>query len=152
MKDFEELLGLFESRGVRALVVGGYAVAFHGRPRFTKDIDLWVEPTAENAQRILDCLEEFGFGSVGLAVEDFSCPGQVVQLGYPPNRIDLMTSLAGVAFEEAWGGREQGPFGSKVVFYLGRSELLRNKRASGRPQDLVDVEDLEAAGPGPGRT
>lgn len=101
MKDFEELLALFRDRGVKALVVGGYAVAFHARPRFTRDIDLWVEPTEANALRVLECLNKFGFGSVGLEVKDLADAERVVQLGFPPNRIDLVTSIDGVSFDEA---------------------------------------------------
>lgn len=144
MKDFEELLALFRDRGVKALVVGGYAVAFHARPRFTRDIDLWVEPTEANALRVLECLNEFGFGSVGLEVKDLADAERVVQLGFPPNRIDLVTSIDGVSFDEAWAGRQEGRFGSlPKVAYLGRAELIRNKRAAGRPQDLLDLSALE---------
>ena len=122
--------------------MGGHALAFHARPRFTKDIDVLVEPSAENAGRLLGGLEEFGFGGLGLRVEDFIEPDRVVQLGYPPNRIDLLTTIDGLTFEEAWAGRAEGHFGSQPVFFLGRAELIRNKRASGRPQDLLDLEWL----------
>jgi hypothetical protein len=144
MKDFEELLALFRDRGVKALVVGGYAVAFHARPRFTQDIDLWIEPSDANARRVMASLEEFGFGSVGLAVNDFANLDQIVQLGFPPNRVDLLTSIDGVEFADAWAGRQKGPFGAlPEVDYLGRADLIRNKRASGRPQDLLDLASLE---------
>jgi hypothetical protein len=143
-KDFEELLACLNAHGVRALVVGAHAVAFHAKPRFTKDIDLLIEPGHENAERLLAALAEFGFGSVGLTVEDFVLPGRVVQLGYPPNRVDLMTSIDGVDFEEAWRGRVADRYGSAEVFYLGKEELIRNKAASGRPQDQLDLALLEA--------
>ncbi len=142
-KDFEELFACLSAHGVRALVVGAYAVAFHGKPRFTKDIDILVEPTLENAARLVAALADFGFGSVGLSADDFVVPGRVVQLGYPPNRVDLITAIDGVDFDSAWRGRVAGPYGSAEVFYLGKDELIRNKLASGRPQDQVDLAALQ---------
>ncbi|MBA3888276.1 MAG: hypothetical protein H0X67_21505 [Acidobacteria bacterium] len=142
-KDFAELFACFSARGVRAIVVGGYAFAFHAKPRFTKDIDVFVEPTPENAAALLLALEDFGFGGLNLTAEDFTRAGSVVQLGVPPNRVDLMTAIDGVSFREAWDGRVAGQYGSVPVFYLGRTELIRNKRASGRAQDLADLEALE---------
>ena len=141
-KDFEELFGFFNARKVRALVVGAYAVAFHAKPRFTKDIDILLEPTSENAQRLLSALEDFGFGALGLTVEDYSQPGRIVQLGYPPNRIDLLTSIQGVSFDEAWDGRVEARYGNEPVFYLGKTELIRNKQTAGRPQDQLDLRWL----------
>jgi hypothetical protein len=131
------------AQSVKALIVGGYAVAFHAKPRFTKDIDLLVEPDPDNALRLLRALSEFGFGALGLGVEDFTTPGRVVQLGMAPNRIDLMTAIDGVSFADAWSGRVSGHFGAVPVFYIGKAELVRNKRATGRAQDLADVEALE---------
>ena len=128
--------------GVRVLVVGAHAVAFHAKPRFTKDLDLLVEPSTDNAQRLLAALADFGFGSVGLTVGDFDRPGRVVQLGVAPARVDFATSIDGVTFEEAWQGRVVGHFGSQSVAYIGRAELLRNKEAAGRPQDLADLSWL----------
>lgn len=142
-KDFEELFAAFNARNVRAVIVGGYAFAFHAKPRYTKDIDVFVEPTAQNAASVLAALDDFGFGSLGLTVTDFSSPGQIIQLGQPPNRIDLLTMIDGVSFAEAWAGRVAGRYGEQPVQYIGRAELIRNKRASGRPQDLVDVAALE---------
>ena len=141
-KDFEELFACLNAHRVRALIVGAYAVAFHGKPRFTKDIDILVEPASENAERLVAALADFGFGSVGLSVNDFEEPGRIVQLGYPPNRIDLITAIDGVDFDSAWRGRVAGRYGSAEVFYLGRDELIRNKLASGRPQDQVDLTAL----------
>ena len=140
-KDFEELFVCLRHRNVKALVVGGYAVAFHGQPRFTKDIDVFVEPTPENADRLLAALTDFGFGGLGLTTSDFS-PGKIVQLGVAPNRVDLLTTIDGVTFDQAWRGRVSGHYGREVVDYIGRAELVRNKRASGRPQDLLDIEGL----------
>jgi hypothetical protein len=131
------------AKRVRAVVVGGHALAFHGHPRFTKDLDVFVDPSPENARLILEALHDFGFGSVGLTAEDFSTPGRIVQLGIAPNRIDLMTAIDGVSFEEAWTGRVAGRFGGQPVSYLGRTDLLRNKRAAGRPQDIADIAALE---------
>lgn len=141
-KDFEELFALLNARGVKALVVGGYAFAYHAKPRHTKDIDVWIEPTRENVERLLLALEDFGFGSLGLKMEDFTEPGRFVQLGYPPNRIDLLTSMKGVTFEEAWERRVEDLFGQEKVAFINKSELIRNKEAVGRPQDLADVAAL----------
>ena len=144
-KDFEELLKFFDSRGVRALIVGAHAVAYHAKPRYTKDLDVLVEPTEENARRVLEALADFGFGDLKLDIADFSTRGHIVQLGFPPNRIDLMTSIDGVEFSEAWAGRAEGTYGSTTVFFIGRRELIQNKKASARPQDLADLSWLEKA-------
>lgn len=140
--DFEELLRCLHARNVKAVVVGGHALAFHGRPRYTKDLDVFVEPSPANAERLLLALADFGFGQVGLTLEDFATPGKIVQLGVAPNRVDLMTVIDGVTFAEAWAGRIAGHFGSQPVSYLGRDEFLRNKHAAGRPQDLADIDAL----------
>jgi hypothetical protein len=142
-KDFAELFACLNARGVKALVVGGYAFAFHAKPRFTKDIDIFVEPTEANAASLLQALDDFGFGGLGLTTADFTTAGTVIQLGVPPNRVDLVTAIDGVTFEEAWAGRVPGTYGDAAVAYLGRAELIRNKRASGRTQDLADLEALE---------
>ncbi len=142
-RDFEELFECLSRHGVKAIVVGGHAVAFHAKPRYTKDIDLFVEPSTENAERLLEALDEFGFGGTGLAIGDFAAPGKIVQLGVEPNRVDLVTAIDGVSFEEAWSGRVSGRFRGRPVFYLGLQELKRNKREAGRKQDLADLEWLE---------
>ena len=141
-RDFEELFELLNAQGVKGLIVGGYAVAYHAKPRYTKDIDIWIEPTRENVERLLQALDEFGFGSLGLKVEDFS-PGRFIQLGQPPNRIDLLTAIKGVAFEEAWETRVEDLFGDQHVCFLGREELIRNKKAVGRSRDREDVRMLK---------
>jgi hypothetical protein len=141
--DFEELFAFFNARHVRAVVVGGHALAFHGHPRFTKDLDVFVDASADNAARIVEALNDFGFGAVGLTADDFTTFGRIVQLGVAPNRIDLMTSIDGVTFEEAWAGRSAGRFGAQPVWYVGRAEFIRNKRAAGRPQDVADIAALE---------
>jgi hypothetical protein len=142
-KDFEELFTLLATHGVRAVIVGAHAVAFHAKPRYTKDLDVLVEPDAGNAARLVGALEDFGFAGLGISPADFSRPGMILQLGHPPNRIDLMTSIDGVTFDEVWTGRERGSYGAIPVDFIGRAELIRNKRASGRPQDLADLTWLE---------
>ena len=142
-KDFEKLLRFFASRGAKAVIVGAHAVAFHAKPRYTKDLDVLVEASAENAQRVLDALADFGFGDLGLTTPDFAQPGRIVQLGFPPNRIDLMTSIDGVSFADVWKGRVEATYGNTRVFIIGREELIRNKTASARPQDLADLSWLK---------
>lgn len=143
--DFRELLALFNARHVEYLIVGGYALAFHGAPRFTGDLDIFVKPDAVNAQRILHALEAFGFASVGLTASDFVRPDQVVQLGVPPVRIDLITSITGVSWDEAWVGRVAGHYGDTPVYYIGRQQFVTNKRATGRTKDVADLEVLGEA-------
>jgi hypothetical protein len=141
-QDFRELLELFNARGVEYLVVGGYALAFHGAPRYTGDLDVLVKPDAGNAARIVAALEEFGFGSLGLGTADFTLPDRVVQLGVPPVRIDLVTSITGVDWERASAGSVAGRFGNVVVRYISREDFIANKRATGRHKDLADIEAL----------
>lgn len=141
-QDFRELLGLLNAREVAYLIVGGYALAYHGAPRYTGDIDIFVKPDSENAARILDALNEFGFGSVGLREADFTLPNKLVQLGYPPVRIDIITSLSGVSWDEAYEKRSRGVYGDIPVWYIGREHYVLNKRASGRKKDLADLEAL----------
>ena len=142
-RDFKELLELFNARKVEYVVVGGYARAHHGAPRYTRDIDLYVSPTEANSHRILAALEAFGFGQVGLTAEDFQKPGQVVQLGYPPVRIDLVTSIEGVTWEQVAAGISMGEYGDEPVPFIGRAEFIANKKAAGRLQDLADAERIE---------
>ena len=140
--DFRELLALFNVNQVEYLLVGGYALAFHGAPRFTGDMDIFVNPDAMNAQRILTALSAFGFSSLGLAVSDFDRPDQVVQLGVPPVRIDLITSITGVSWKEAWAGRILGHYADIPVSYIGREDFIANKSATGRAKDLADIERI----------
>ncbi|MDD5555745.1 MAG: hypothetical protein PHN82_00670 [bacterium] len=143
--DFRELLALFNERGIEYVIVGAYALAYHGAPRFTGDIDIYVRPTPENAYRIIEALTSFGFGSVGLKADDFQEPDHVVQLGVPPVRIDLVTSLTGVSWEQADAGKAAGTYGDVDVHYLGRDQYLQNKRAMGRKKDIADLEALGEA-------
>lgn len=142
-RDFRGLLECLAVREVRYLVVGGYAVAAHGHPRYTGDLDVWVWTDPGNAAQLLDALEDLGFGSLGLAVDDFSSPGRVVQLGYPPVRVDLLTSVDGVDFLECHERRLDLDVDGVAVPFIGLDDLRRNKAASGRPQDLADLAALE---------
>jgi hypothetical protein len=140
--DFSAFVDACAEHGVRCMVVGGYALAAHGFPRNTKDLDVWVEPTVPNAERLLEALRSFGFGSLDLGVDDFAEPGHVVQLGYPPVRIDLLTSIDGVAFADAYARSAVVAVDGSQVRVISRDDLVANKRASGRLQDLADVERL----------
>jgi len=146
-RDFKELLESFNAIEVEYVVVGGYALAHHGAPRYTRDIDLYVRPTEANSHRIMAALDAFGFGQVGLTAEDFQKPGQVVQLGYPPVRIDLITSIEGVSWGQVAGGKVMGEYGGEPVPFIGRAEFIANKKAAGRLQDLADAERIEGPPP-----
>ena len=141
-RDFKELLELFNAQKVEYLIVGGYALAFHGAPRYTGDIDIRIRPNAENARRVLSALDEFGFGSVGLTEEDFKILDKVVQLGVPPVRVDFMTSITGVSTDDVFSRCVKGKYGDIPVKYIGRDEFILNKRATGRKKDMSDLEAL----------
>jgi len=141
-KDLREFLALLNSNGVEYLVVGAFAVAFHGFPRYTGDLDLLVRPTAENAERILRTLAEFGFGKAGIEAADLRSPGMVIQLGVAPNRIDLLTAISAVTFEEAWATRNEATLEGIATHFIGRESLIRNKEHTGRAKDLGDAEEL----------
>jgi hypothetical protein len=141
-RDQIEFVALLASHDVRALIVGAHALAFHARPRYTKDLHIFIEASAENAAKVVAAIEEFGFASLGITAGDLTTPGQVIQLGCPPNRIDLMTSITGVPFAEAWEHRVEGKLGDQTVSFIGKAELMRNKSATGRHQDLADLEVL----------
>jgi hypothetical protein len=141
-QDFKDLFVLFNEQKVEYLIVGAYALAFHGAPRYNGAIDLLVKPTASNAQRIMAALDKFGFGSVGLETSDFESPNKVIQLGVPPVRINMVTSITGVSWEEAFAGRVEGKYGDVHIHYIGREDFILNKRALGRKKDLADLEAL----------
>jgi glycine cleavage system aminomethyltransferase T len=141
-RDFREFVESFIAHDVRFLIVGGYALAAHGVPRATGDLDAWVWIDPANAKRIVDALASFGFKDIGVTESDFTRADSVIQLGYAPYRIDILTSIDGVDFESAWIRRASVDVGGVVVGFIGRDDLITNKRAVGRPQDLVDVERL----------
>lgn len=140
--DLNALLRSFHDHHVEYIVVGAHALAYHGVPRFTGDLDLLVQPTADNAQRILAALESFGFGGLGLTTDDFTQPDTVIQLGNPPARVDILTAISGVDWETAATGATPGTIADLPVRYLGKNELIVNKRATGRIKDLADIEAL----------
>ena len=140
--DFEALLEELIAADARFLVVGAYALAHHARPRATGDLDLLVDPTPGNAARVYRALQAFGAPVSNLTVEDLSAPDLVYQIGVPPRRIDVLTSLTGVRFDEAWSSRVHGTLGRVGCDFIGREALIRNKRALGRPRDLADLEAL----------
>jgi hypothetical protein len=141
-QDFRDLLALFNAHRVEYIVVGAYALAFHGAPRFTGDLDILVKPGVRNARRIVAALADFGFSSLELKINDFTKPGNVVQLGVAPVRVDLVTSLTGVAWKQAAAGSRPGDYGDLHLRYLGKKEFVRNKRAVGRKKDLADIEAI----------
>lgn len=149
-EDFREMLAALVAEEARFLVVGAHALAVHGVPRMTGDLDILVEADAANAQRVWRALARFGapLGTLDLSVKDFATPAQVVQLGVAPYRIDLLTSISGVSFRDAWNSRVAGEMFGVRVPIIGRDALLRNKRAAGRPRDLLDAEALEGVGDG----
>ena len=138
-KDFAEFVRLLNKHKVRYLIVGAYAVSFHARPRYTSDIDFLVEPEKHNVQRLLRVLKDFGFGAIGLKEEDFLNPDFVVQLGYEPVRIDILSSLEAVDFSKAYESRVSGKFGKQKAWFIPLDDLIRNKRAVKRKQDEADV-------------
>jgi hypothetical protein len=141
-QDFLDLLRAFIDRKVRFLIVGAYALAVHGRPRATGDLDVWVDPTPDNAARVVEALEQFGAPLGQVTADDFSRPGIVFQMGLPPVRIDVLTELTGLTFDNAWPGRTSAGFGPLTVDVLGREDFIKNKRATGRARDLGDIEVL----------
>jgi len=141
-RDFKELLALFNAHKVEHVIVGGYALAFHGAPRFTGDLDIFVKPDKQNAQRVMAALAEFGFGSLGLSEDDFAKLNQVVQLGVPPVRIDLITSLSGVSWQDAFDESVSADLDNIRVRFISRKHFVANKRAIGRKKDLADLEAL----------
>ncbi|MGC1379372.1 MAG: DUF6036 family nucleotidyltransferase [Anaerolineales bacterium] len=142
-QDFKEFFESLNANQVRYLVIGGYAVAFHGHPRYTKDIDVWIEMSAENADRIIKALSDFGFGSLDFKPDDFLKPDQIIQLGYEPDRIDILTTIPGVNFAECHPKHIMVTANGVEITVIDLENLIRSKKASGRLQDLADVEDLD---------
>jgi len=143
VKDYEELLKFFNKHKVKYCIVGAFALAYHAQPRYTKDMDILVKPSLENGQKVIDALKDFGFGSLKLSPEDFSKEKQVVQLGYEPVRVDLLTSIEGVNFISVWKHKAIGRYGKQKVNFIGLNELIKNKRASARLQDQADLKVLD---------
>ncbi|WP_066349666.1 hypothetical protein [Geminocystis sp. NIES-3708] len=142
-QDFKEFIQFLNANQVRYLIVGGYAVAIHGHPRYTKDIDIWIEMSNDNATNIIKALNDFGFGSLGLKREDFVTPDQIIQLGYPPHRIDILTTIDGVDFASCYPSKIEIIIDNIVVNFIDLDNLKKNKKASGRLQDLADLENLQ---------
>ena len=145
--DFRDLFSALNAAEARYLVVGAYAVTFHARPRFTKDLDVWVGHAPDNAARVWKALAAFGAPMADVRPEDFSRPNTVFQIGIVPNRIDVLTTIEGVEFTLAWERRVRSEYGDQVLWILSRADLITNKRTLARPQDLEDVRELEQAGP-----
>lgn len=142
-QDFKEFIQSLNSNDVRYLVIGGYALAVHGCPRYTKDLDIWLDNSEANSNRVVSALRDFGFGSLGLTSAEFVTSGQVIQLGYPPNRIDLITSADGVDFNSCYEARVRFCIDTIDVDFIDVESLKANKRATGRLQDLADIAALE---------
>lgn len=142
-KDLREFIELFNANGVRYVIVGGYALAFHGYPRQTGDVDFFVECSPDNARRIMQALQQFGFGETGVSESDFLNDDCIIQLGFPPNRIDITTTIEGVTFDLAWSHRVASDLDGLPVSFISKELLIRNKKASDRPQDRADIEALE---------
>ncbi len=144
--DFSDLLSLFNANRVRYLVIGGYAVIQYGEPRFTKDLDLWISTDAGNASAVYQALKQFGAPLAGLTEADFSQEGYFYQMGVPPVRVDILMGIPGGDFEQAWQARNEVDFGGLVVSFISKKDLIETKRASGRPQDLLDANQLSEEG------
>jgi len=144
-RDFQEFVELFVAHDVEFLIVGGYALAVHGYPRYTKDLDVWVWLGPENAQRIINAIEDFGFGNLGLTAADFQEPDVMVQLGHEPQRIDILTYASGLEFPDAYKNRVYITIGNVQVPFISVDDLRTNKLATGRPRDIADAADLPKA-------
>lgn len=142
-KDFREFIASLNENSVRYLIVGGYAVGFHGYPRYTKDLDVWIEVSDENAENIVKALNQFGFGAISFTTDDFLKPDEFIQLGHPPNRIDLITSCEGVDFSSCYANKMQIEIDGLEIDFIDYENLLKNKKSVGRPQDLADVSNLK---------
>jgi predicted nucleotidyltransferase len=146
-RDYEEFIEFLNQLEARYLVVGAHAVAFHARPRATKDLDVFIEPTRENAERVLDAIRQFLGTDLGIKLRDLSTPGRIVQLGVAPTRIDLMSRLSGIPdFESVWQRRVDAVFGDIPAHYLSLDDLIQNKTSAGRDQDKADLRALRRVG------
>lgn len=145
--DLREFIHLLNTKSVKYVIVGAWALAFHGRPRYTGDIDIFVAREQDNAQRLMEVIEAFGFGQSAIKRDDFLQVDHVIQLGREPNRIDILTGISGVAFDEAWESREQGSISDVAVFVISRDLFIKNKRAANRDKDQGDIKLLEKTKP-----
>ncbi|MDZ4859064.1 MAG: hypothetical protein SGI88_08755 [Candidatus Hydrogenedentes bacterium] len=141
-RDLKEFVELLNDKQVDFVIIGAHALAFYGHPRFTGDLDILIQPTAENTGRLIDALNAFGFASLGLRASDFLVSGDTVQLGVPPNRIDILNAISGVPLESVWEGRVAGILDGIPVFFIGRAQYIENKRSVGRGKDKADIEAL----------
>lgn len=141
-KDYKELLKLFNKHKVKYCIIGAFAVALYIKPRYTKDIDVFIDSSPENAERILKALIEFGFEDLDLSKDDLCKEGNIIQLGYEPLRVDIVTSLPGCGFNQAWGNRVVADYGREKVYFMGLDDLIQTKKLSERPQDKVDLDLL----------
>lgn len=141
-KDFEDFVTLLNVHQVEYMVVGGYALALHGKPRHTGDLDIWINISDKNASRMLQVIKDFGMASLGLTVDDFLKPGYITQIGQPPLRIDILNNIDGLEFEQARNNMEQIKVDGLQISYIGLHDFVQNKKASGRPQDLADIKEI----------
>ena len=142
-EDFKEFVQLLNENNVKYLIIGGYAVGFHSRPKFTNDIDIWIENSIENAQKVLIVLKEFGFGDLDITIEDLTDPDKVIQLGYAPVRIDIITGLSGIDFSKAFDCRVIGKYLGLNTNFISQSSLIESKKLAGRKKDLDDLKWIE---------
>ena len=142
--DFLDFVDLLNRHQVEYMVIGAHALAFYGHPRNTGDLDIWIKPSKENASKVLDVLNEFGFGSLKLTEENFMKENYVTQLGYPPLRIDILNSISGVGFDDAYINQVEGIIDGVSIKFIGTKEFLANKRATGRPKDLGDIDEIQS--------
>lgn len=141
-EDFEEFIRLLNKHRVEYMVVGGYALAFHGKPRYTGDIDIWIGISQDNATNLLNVIRDFGLGSLGFTKEDFLKEGLISQIGRPPLRIDILNSIDGVEFTEAYKSVQQIEIDRLKVKYIGLGDFIKNKQATGRKKDLLDIQEI----------
>jgi hypothetical protein len=141
-KDYEEFLGLLNKNSVKYVIVGAFALALYSKPRYTKDLDILIEPEKENATKLINVLHTFGSENINIRKEDLTKKDQILQLGYDPVRIDILTSIAGCSFEEVWNNKLKEKYGKTLVNFIGKKELIKNKKTLGRKQDIADLELL----------
>mgnify|MGYP006286190961 CR=1 FL=1 len=141
-QDFEEFIRLLNRNEVKYLIVGGYAFSVHARPRFTNDMDIWIDREEDNAAKVLETLKQFGFGSLDIKISDLTEPDMIIQLGNPPFRIDLLTSIDGITFQKAWNHKETGKYGEEKMNLISKNDLIKNKKACNRKKDKRDLDEL----------